>query len=63
MPLARQPVEMKQVSDGTNSVPPKAKWHTVAVTPRPGLPKIHTYQDAEKAMFWKTDPHFIGVFA
>ena len=34
---------MKRVSDGTNSVPPKAKWHTVTVTPRPGLPKIHTY--------------------
>ncbi|MGD0744806.1 MAG: hypothetical protein ABSA45_06590 [Verrucomicrobiota bacterium] len=39
---------MKRVSAGTNSVPPKAKWHTVTVTPRPGAPKIHTA--------WKFNP-------
>ena len=38
-PAAWQPQPMKCPPAGTNS----AKWHSVRVTPRPGLPKMHTY--------------------
>jgi len=37
VPAAWQPVPMKRPPAGTNSV----RWHTVAVSPNPDLPKIH----------------------
>jgi hypothetical protein len=39
VPAAWQPVPMKRPPAGTNS----ARWHTVTVTPKPDLPKIHFY--------------------
>ncbi len=38
-PAAWQPQPMKCPPAGTNS----AKWHSIRVTPRPGLPQMHTY--------------------
>ena len=38
-PAAWQPAPMKLSPDGTNST----RWHSVKVTPKPGLPKIHFY--------------------
>jgi hypothetical protein len=39
VPAAWQTVPMKRPPAGTNS----ARWHTVIVTPKPDLPKIHFY--------------------
>lgn len=39
VPVAWQPVTKMRPSAGTNS----ARWHSVKVTPKSGLPKIHFY--------------------
>jgi hypothetical protein len=47
VPAAWQPAPMKRPSAGTNS----ARWHTVTVTPRPGLPRIH-FHDKINPVWW-----------
>ncbi len=49
VPAAWQPAPMKHPPAGTNAVP--ARWHTIVVTPRPGLPKIHFY-DKLNPVWW-----------
>ena len=39
IPPAEQPVPMKRPTADTNA----ARWHSIKVTPRAGLPKIHFY--------------------
>jgi hypothetical protein len=48
-PAAWQPRPMKRPPAGTNS----AQWHSVRVTPRPGLPKIHTYNKFNPVWWFK----------
>ena len=61
VPAAWQPTPMKLPPAGTNS----ARWHSVKVTPKPGLPKIHFY-DKLNPVWWfgnidePVRPHGIG---
>jgi hypothetical protein len=45
-----QPMEVKLLPSGTNSVP-NAPWHTIKVSPAPGLPTIHFY-DKVNPVWW-----------
>src|SRR5208283_3396421 len=49
----REPIEDKSATVHTNTAALAGTWHSVIVTPRPGLPKIHTYNKLNPVWWFK----------